>query len=53
LLRVLRDEGLIDIARTDAQEIVAQDSLLAKWPQLAQELKLLQADEVAEYIDKG
>ncbi len=53
LLRVLRDEGLIDIARTDAQEIVAQDSLLAKWPRLAQELKLLQADEVAEYIDKG
>ncbi|MCX6435490.1 MAG: ATP-dependent DNA helicase RecG [Actinobacteria bacterium] len=53
LLRVLRDEGLIDIARTDAQEIVTQDSLLTKWPQLAQELKLLQADEVAEYIDKG
>ncbi len=53
LLRVLRDEGLIDIARTDAQEIVSQDALLAHWPQLAQELKLLQADEIAEYIDKG
>ena len=53
LLRVLRDEGLIDVARTDAQEIVSQDALLAHWPQLAQELKLLQADEMAEYIDKG
>jgi ATP-dependent DNA helicase RecG len=53
LLRVLRDESLIDIARTDAQEIVAEDFSLALWPQLAKELKLLQADEIAEYIDKG
>lgn len=53
LLRVLRDEGLIDLARSDAQELIASDATLSKFPELARELKILQADEAADYIDMG
>lgn len=53
LLRVLRDEGLIDLARSDAQELIASDATLSKFPELARELRILQADEAADYIDKG
>jgi len=53
LLRVLRDEGLIDIARNDAQELIEADPSLSEHPLLAQELQTLRADEAAEYIDKG
>ncbi len=53
LLRVLRDEGLIDLARTNAQRIIDADPTLAATPELAKALALLQADAAAEYIDKG
>lgn len=53
LLRVLRDEKLIDAARMDAQSLIEADPELSLSPELARELKILQADEAAEYIDKG
>lgn len=53
LLRVLRDEDLIDQARTDAQVLIEADPDLSSSPELARELKILQADEAADYIDKG
>ncbi len=53
LLRVLRDEELIDLARADAQTLIDADSTLSDYPLLAQELMALRADEAAEYIDKG
>lgn len=53
LLRVLRDEDLIDAARSDAQELIDFDPTLLNNPDLADELRVLQADEAADYIDKG
>jgi len=53
LLRVLRDEDLIDQARSDAQALIDSDPNLSDSPELARELKILQADEAADYIDKG
>ncbi|MFZ2228704.1 MAG: ATP-dependent DNA helicase RecG [Candidatus Nanopelagicaceae bacterium] len=53
LLRVLRDEGLIIHARDDAQELVDAEPSLLSHPALAHELKILQADEKADYIDKA
>ena len=53
LLRVLRDESLIDQARSDAQALIDTDANLTVFPALAQELKILQADGNADYIDKG
>ncbi|MDP1711600.1 MAG: ATP-dependent DNA helicase RecG [Candidatus Nanopelagicaceae bacterium] len=53
LLRVLRDEDLIIRARDDAQELVDAEPSLLSYPALAHELKILQADEKADYIDKA
>jgi len=53
LLRVLRDEGLIDLARGHAQELVSSDPTLSKFGELARQLKILASDEAADYIDKG
>jgi ATP-dependent DNA helicase RecG len=53
LLRVLRDEELIEGARADAQELIDVDPNLLNNSELASELKLLQADDAADYIDKG
>ena len=53
LLRVLRDETLIEQARADAQELITADPELAKHPLLKNELAKIQADSAAEYIDKG
>ncbi len=53
LLRVLRDESLIDLARKDAQDLVQSDPLLSHHPDLIQELKKISADESVDYIDKG
>lgn len=53
LLRVLRDEDLIDHARSDAQALIESDPDLSSSPALAKELAILQVDEAADYIDKG
>jgi ATP-dependent DNA helicase RecG len=53
LLRVLRDEGLIDLARRHAQELIAADPAFAQYPELARQLRILASDEAADYIDKG
>ena len=53
LLRVLRDEDLIDHARSDAQALIESDPDLSSSPALARELAILQSDEAADYIDKG
>ena len=51
LLRVLRDESMIEQARQDATTILESD--IAQYPLLAQELAQLHADATAEYIDKA
>jgi ATP-dependent DNA helicase RecG len=53
LLRVLRDEALIESARESAAELLAQDPQLSSYPLLKEELRKLQADAAAEFIDKG
>jgi len=53
LLRVLRDEALIESARESAAELLAQDPSLTSYPLLKDELRKLQADAAAEFIDKG
>jgi ATP-dependent DNA helicase RecG len=53
LLRVLRDEALIESARESAAELLAQDPSLSSYPLLKAELRKLQADAAAEFIDKG
>ena len=53
LLRVLRDEDLIEEARSDAQELLEVDPDLAKYPLLKIELDKIKLDSAAEYIDKG
>lgn len=53
LLRVLRDETLIDLARKDAQDLIQSDPQLSHYPELVQELKNISADESVDYIDKG
>jgi ATP-dependent DNA helicase RecG len=51
LLRVLRDETMIEEARIDATTILESD--ISKYPLLAAELAQIQADAAAEYIDKA
>ena len=51
LLRVLRDESMIEEARIDASTIL--ESGITQYPLLAAELAQIQADAAAEYIDKA
>jgi len=51
LLRVLRDESMIEQAREDATTILELG--ISKYPLLAAELAHIQADAAAEYIDKA
>ena len=51
LLRVLRDESMIEQAREDASTII--ESGISEYPLLAAELAQIQADAAAEYIDKA
>jgi ATP-dependent DNA helicase RecG len=53
LLRVLRDEDLIEQARTDAEELIAMDNALSGYPALKNELVKLQRDQSIDYLDKG
>ena len=53
LLRVLRDEGLIEQARQDAQDLISIDKELTSFPALKLELARLQRDQAVDYLDKG
>jgi len=53
LLRVLRDEALIEEARTVAAELLESDSSLEHYPLLKEELEVLKKDTAASFIDKG
>ena len=53
LLRVLRDEGLIEDARSVAAEILESDSSLERYPLLKEALEVLKKDTAASFIDKG
>ncbi len=53
LLRVLRDEDLIEQARNDAEQLIAIDNDLSDYPALKSELVKLQRDQSIDYLDKG
>jgi ATP-dependent DNA helicase RecG len=53
LLRVLRDEALIEQAREDAESLIATDNDLSDYPALKVELAQLQRDQSVDYLDKG
>ena len=53
LLRVLRDEKLIEEAREVAGEILESNGGLERYPLLKQELEALKSDYSATFIDKG
>jgi len=53
LLRVLRDEALIEQARDDAELLIATDNDLSDYPALRAELAQLQRDQAVDYLDKG
>lgn len=53
LLRVLRDEDLIDRARSDAELIIGSGEGLLNYPLLKAELDILQRDVAIDFIDKG
>ena len=53
LLRVLRDEALIEQARDDAESLIATDNDLSDYPALRAELAQLQRDQAIDYLDKG
>jgi len=53
LLRVLRDEELIERARADAEGIIAASPDLSSYPGLAQEIAQLAKDASTDYLDKG
>jgi ATP-dependent DNA helicase RecG len=51
LLRVLRDEKLIEKARSDGEELI--ESGLSHYPTLIEALKKLELDTATEFIDKS
>ena len=51
LLRVLRDEKLIERARSDGERLIAED--VTRWPALMTALKKLELDAATEFIDKS
>jgi ATP-dependent DNA helicase RecG len=53
LLRVLRDEDLIEAARRDAQEIISASPDLTSYPALKNELNAMARDMAVDYLDKG
>jgi ATP-dependent DNA helicase RecG len=52
LLRLLRDEGVIDTARVDAGGVVAGDPMLDRHEGLREAVEALAADERADYLGK-
>ena len=53
LLRVLRDENLIDQAREVAVKILKTDPNLSNLPELNAEVEKLKSDEAARFMDKS
>ena len=53
LLKVLRDEALIETARQAAVELIERDFELKNYPGLAQEVNKLKAVEETSFLDKG
>ena len=53
LLRVLRDESLIEQAREDAESVISRNNDLSEYPLLKAELAQLQRDQSVDYLDKG
>ena len=53
LLRVLRDEELIEKARTAAQDLIATSLDLTSYPALKKELSTMANDMAVDYLDKG
>lgn len=53
LLRVLRDEKIIEKSREIAIEIIAEDPELGEFPALRDELAKLERDERADFIEKA
>ena len=53
LLRVLRDEELIEKARTAAQDLIATSLDLTSYPALKNELSTMARDMAVDYLDKG
>ena len=52
LLRVIRDEGLIDQARAVAVELLSKSADLAEYPALQREVDRLRQEERANYLEK-
>ena len=53
LLRVLRDEELIESARTAAEGIISASPDLSGYPALRAEVALMAKDAATDYLDKG
>ncbi|MEI6406710.1 MAG: ATP-dependent DNA helicase RecG [Actinomycetes bacterium] len=53
LLRVLRDEALIEKAREVSANFIKESSDLSAWPMLAHEVALLKSEESSTFLDKG
>lgn len=53
LLRLLRDEKVIEAARTEAGELLAADPSLANHPGLRMEIDRLLRDDRADYLEKA
>jgi ATP-dependent DNA helicase RecG len=53
LLEVIRDEPLVEEARQAAQAIVSDDPSLARHPALRERARMLDADDRADFLEKG
>jgi ATP-dependent DNA helicase RecG len=53
LLRVLRDEAMIETARDEAIALIEQDPALSYESELAKALTQLESDTASEFIDRG
>ena len=53
LLRVLRDEALIEKAREVSAAFIKESPDLSSWPMLAHEVALLKSEEISTFLDKG
>jgi ATP-dependent DNA helicase RecG len=53
LLRVLRDEALIEEARRVAVDLISKDPKLASHPALATQVAILKEEERSAFLDKG